>query len=73
VWNWTESEHSDGRTRFCLLKGGAEWKAEGSVWYADGGPQPPEFSAKYLLMAPGLDRSGQIGFRCAADLSTSPK
>ena len=23
VWNWTESEHSDGRTRFVMLKGGA--------------------------------------------------
>jgi formylglycine-generating enzyme len=69
VWNWTESEHADGRTRFCILKGGSAWKAEGSVWYADGGPQPPEFSAKYLLMAPSLDRSGQIGFRCAASLA----
>ena len=39
VWNWTESEHSDGRTRFAILKGGSDWKAEGSDWYVDGGPQ----------------------------------
>ena len=29
VWNWTESEHSDGRTRFAILKGGSDWKAGG--------------------------------------------
>ncbi|MCC7358546.1 MAG: SUMF1/EgtB/PvdO family nonheme iron enzyme [Anaerolineales bacterium] len=69
VWNWTESEHSDGRSRFCILKGGSAWRADGSVWYADGGPQAPEFSAKYFLLAPGIDRSAQIGFRCAAALS----
>ena len=68
VWNWTESEHTDGRTRFCILKGGADYRTAGSAWYADGGPQTPEFGAKYLLMYPGLDRSGQIGFRTAADV-----
>ena len=39
VWNWTESEHSDGRTRFAILKGGSDWLPEGSDWYVDGGPQ----------------------------------
>ena len=37
VWNWTESEHSDGRTRFAILKGGSAFRAEGSEWYVDGG------------------------------------
>lgn len=69
VWNWTESEHSDGRTRFCILKGGATYQAPGSAWYFDGGPQPPHFRAKYLLMWPGLERCATIGFRCALDLS----
>lgn len=68
VWNWTESESSDGRTRFCILKGGSEYQAQGSGWYADGGPQPPEFAAKFLQMWPGLDRCATIGFRCAVDL-----
>ena len=67
VWNWTESEHSDGRTRFAILKGGAAWKAEGSDWYADGGPQDPRFSFELLLTGP-LERSSQIGFRLAVDL-----
>ena len=68
VWNWTESERSDGRTRFCILKGGTDYQAQGSEWYADGGPQPPHWSAKFLLMWPGLSRCATIGFRCAVDL-----
>jgi hypothetical protein len=67
VWNWTESEHSDGRTRFAIVKGGSAWCAEGSDWYVDGGPQPPEYSLKLLLAGP-LQRSSRIGFRLAVDL-----
>ncbi|MEN6428824.1 MAG: SUMF1/EgtB/PvdO family nonheme iron enzyme [Phycisphaerales bacterium] len=71
VWEWTESERSDGRTRFCILKGGSYYKAIGSEWYADGGPKRCDFSAKFLLMWPGLDRCATIGFRCAVDLADS--
>ncbi|TWD73038.1 sulfatase-modifying factor enzyme 1 [Kribbella amoyensis] len=65
VWNWTESEHRDGRSRFCILKGGSWYRAEGSDWYADGGPQEPDVSFKLVLTGGGLDRSETIGFRCA--------
>ncbi|MEW2382753.1 SUMF1/EgtB/PvdO family nonheme iron enzyme [Micromonospora sp. NPDC047707] len=68
VWNLTESEHSDGRTRFAIVKGGAAYRAEGSDWYVDGGPQPPDVSVKLLLLGAGMTRSDQVGFRCAADL-----
>ena len=68
VWNWTESEHSDGRTRFAILKGGSAWEAEGSDWYVDGGPQDPDYSLKLLLLGGDLARSSQIGFRLAVDL-----
>jgi Sulfatase-modifying factor enzyme 1 len=67
VWNWTESEHRDGRTRFAILKGGSDWRAEGSDWYVDGGPQDPSFSLQLLLTGP-LERSSRIGFRLAVDL-----
>src|SRR5690606_7439590 len=30
VWNWTESEHTDGRTRFVMLKGGSSHESVGS-------------------------------------------
>ena len=65
VWNLTESEHRDGRSRFCILKGGSHYGAEGSDWYADGGPQEPDVSFKLVLTGGGLDRSETIGFRCA--------
>ncbi|WP_427891655.1 SUMF1/EgtB/PvdO family nonheme iron enzyme [Kribbella sp. GL6] len=65
VWNLTESEYRDGRSRFCILKGGSDYRAEGSDWYADGGPQEPEVSFKLVLTGGGLDRSATIGFRCA--------
>ena len=53
VWNWTESEHSDGRTRFAILKGGSDWLPEGSDWYVDGGPQDASYSLKLLLLGAG--------------------
>lgn len=65
VWNWTESEHCDGRTRWAILKGGSDYEATGSPWYLDGGPQPPEVSVVLLLPGLGLARSERIGFRCA--------
>ncbi len=68
VWHWTESERSDGRTRFCLLRGGAWFSAKGSNWYLDGGPRPVDFATKFLLTWPGLDRCSTIGFRCVLDL-----
>jgi hypothetical protein len=69
VWNLTESEHTDGRTRFVILKGGSAFHNEGSDWYFDGGPQPPDISAKYLIAGAGIGRSPSIGFRCAVDLA----
>lgn len=68
TWELTESEHSDGRNRFCILKGGSWYKAKGSDWYFDGGPQPNSFAAKQLLIFPGIDRCSTIGFRCAVDI-----
>ncbi len=69
VWNLTESEHTDGRTRFAIVKGGAAFRATGSDWYLDGGPRSPDVSVKLLLLGAGLTRSPSIGFRCAADLT----
>ncbi len=68
VWNWTESEHADGRTRFAILKGGSDWLPEGSDWYVDGGLQDARYSLKLLLLGAGMARSPWIGFRLAVDL-----
>ncbi len=69
VWNLTDSERSDGRTRYAILKGGSRHRSEGSDWYFDGGLRGPEFSAKYLVPGSGLGRSTSIGFRIAWDLA----
>jgi hypothetical protein len=67
VWNLTESEFSDGRTRFSMLKGGSAHLTGGSDWYFDGGVRHAAFAAKYLMPGSGLGRSTSIGFRCAWD------
>jgi formylglycine-generating enzyme required for sulfatase activity len=69
VWQWTESQRSDGRTRFCIIRGGGYLAAKGSNWYVDGGPRPANFATKFLLTWPGLDRCSTIGFRCVCDLA----
>ncbi|MHB1035473.1 MAG: formylglycine-generating enzyme family protein [Pirellulales bacterium] len=69
VWQWTESERTDGRTRFAILRGGSYFAAKGSNWYVDGGPRAADFATKFLLLWPGLDRSATIGFRCAVDIA----
>ena len=69
LWNWTDSEYSDGHTRYCILKGGAEFRALGSGWYADSGAHPADFAAKFIEIWAGLDRCATIGFRCAVSLA----
>ena len=71
VWNWTESEHGDGRSRFVMLKGGSAYAPEGSNWYVEPGPQTPDFSLKFLLPGFGMARSPRIGFRVAWDQEVS--
>jgi iron(II)-dependent oxidoreductase len=69
VWQFTESERSDGHNTYCILRGGSWYQeAHASAWNADQGPQPANFSAKYLFTWPGLDRCATIGFRCVVDL-----
>jgi formylglycine-generating enzyme required for sulfatase activity len=68
TWELTESEYSDAHNRFCMLKGGSFYQAKDSHWYTRGGPLPSEVSTKFLMLYPGLDRCGTIGFRCVMDL-----
>jgi len=65
VWQWTD-EYTDLHTRSAVLKGGSYFHPQTSAWYF---PQAYELNkyGKYLLMAPGKDRSETIGFRCVAD------
>ena len=65
VWQWTD-EYVDEHTAAAVLRGGSHYRPQGSRWYF---PQAYKLSehGKYLLMAPGMDRSGAIGFRCVID------
>jgi formylglycine-generating enzyme required for sulfatase activity len=65
VFEWTD-EYVDDHTRAAILRGDGYYHPQGSQWYF---PHPQRLSehAKYLLMAPSKDRSGTLGFRCAAD------
>jgi hypothetical protein len=68
VWNLTESEHIDGRSRFHILKGGCAPLSAPSDWYVESGAMAPSRSVKLLQCGAGLNRSPLIGFRCAVDL-----
>jgi len=65
VSQWTD-EFRDEHTRAAILRGGAAYQPTGSIWYF---PQTYRLDEhqKYLLMSPGRDRAGTIGFRCVVD------
>src|ERR1039458_692945 len=65
VSQWTE-EYRDPHTRAAILRGGAAYQPIGSIWYF---PQTYRLDEhqKYLLMSPGHDRAGTVGFRCVVD------
>lgn len=71
VWQWTD-EFTDEHTAAAVLRGGSHYQPQGSRWYF---PQAYKLSehGKYLLMAPSIDRSAAIGFRCVMDASTEAK
>jgi formylglycine-generating enzyme required for sulfatase activity len=65
VWQWTD-EFTDEHTRAAILRGGEYYQPQGSIWYFPQAYRNTEHS-KLLLMAPGYDRSGGVGFRCVRD------
>jgi len=65
VWQWTD-EFQDEHTRAAILRGGSYYQPQGSRWYFPQAYRLDEHG-KYLLMAPSIDRSGTIGFRCVRD------
>jgi hypothetical protein len=63
AWELTESEHTDGHTRFVMLRGGVYLPQGESEWLPDRGARPNDSHAKYILLSDGLDRSEAISFR----------
>jgi iron(II)-dependent oxidoreductase len=65
VWQWTD-EFEDEHTRAAILRGGNYYQPQGSIWYFPEAYRNDQHG-KLLLMAPGYDRSGTVGFRCVMD------
>ncbi len=65
VWQWTD-EFTDDHTRAAIVRGGEYYQPQGSMWYFPETYRLDEHG-KFLLMAPSMDRSGGIGFRCVQD------
>jgi gamma-glutamyl hercynylcysteine S-oxide synthase len=65
VSQWTD-EYIGPHTRAAIIRGGAAYQPSGSIWYF---PQTYRLDEhqKYLLMSPGHDRAGTVGFRCVVD------
>jgi gamma-glutamyl hercynylcysteine S-oxide synthase len=68
AWELTESEHTDGHTRFVMLRGGIFLPPGESEWLIARGARPNDCHAKYILLSDGLDRSATISFRTVVDL-----
>jgi formylglycine-generating enzyme required for sulfatase activity len=69
ISQWSD-EYRDPHTRAAIVRGGAAYQPAGSIWYF---PQTYKLDEhqKYLLMSPGHDRAGTIGFRCVVDATGS--
>jgi gamma-glutamyl hercynylcysteine S-oxide synthase len=63
VWQWTD-EFQDEHTRAAVVRGDSYYQPQGSMWYFPRNPTL-DVHGKYLLMCPGKDRAGTLGFRCA--------
>lgn len=65
VWQWTD-EYVDEHTRAAIVRGGSHYYPLGSMWYFPEAYRNAQHG-KLLLMAPSIDRSGAVGFRCVKD------
>jgi len=65
AWELTNT-FNDDRTRSVLLRGGSLYFPQGSDWYLRQSTSLLVHN-RQLLMAPGLDRSSMVAFRCVMD------
>ena len=71
VWHYTD-EVNDEHTRSVLLRGGSNYRPDGSNWYfpnraGPGAGVPCGTHNKYMLFGEVYERAGTIGFRCVYD------
>jgi gamma-glutamyl hercynylcysteine S-oxide synthase len=73
VWQWTNT-FTDEHTSAAVVRGGSPYQPQTTLnFYFPSTPVDYALNRhnKYLLMAPSLDRSSEIGFRTAADAASS--
>jgi gamma-glutamyl hercynylcysteine S-oxide synthase len=68
VWQITNDQYDNGTFSFVMLRGGSHYKPTSSGWYVQGGAQPVDNPQILLMVSPGLDRCGTVGFRCIKDV-----
>lgn len=69
VWEMTDSERTDGHTRYHILQGGCWHVLDNSHWMFDTGARPADWGAKHILLCEAWDRCATVGFRCAFTLA----
>jgi gamma-glutamyl hercynylcysteine S-oxide synthase len=67
VWQLTGDFYDNGVYAYTIIRGGSHYAPETSVWYVKSGPLAVDRVQIHLLVAPGLDRSATVGFRCVKD------
>jgi formylglycine-generating enzyme required for sulfatase activity len=67
VWQVLGDVYDDGVYTYAIIRGGSHYAPEKSVWYVKSGPLAVDRVQILLLVAPGLDRSSTVGFRCVKD------
>lgn len=67
VWQLTGDVYDNGVYAYTIIRGGSHYAPETSVWYVKSGPLAVDRVQIHLLVAPGLDRSATVGFRCVKD------
>jgi iron(II)-dependent oxidoreductase len=65
VWQLTD-EFQDEHTRAVLLRGGSNYRPNGSHWYFINRVELNTHN-KYFLFSASYERAGTIGFRCVVD------
>jgi formylglycine-generating enzyme required for sulfatase activity len=67
IWQWTGDVYDNGTFYIGMVRGGSFYDPTSSFWYIKGGPQPVDNPQVVLLVSPGFDRCGTVGFRCVKD------
>jgi gamma-glutamyl hercynylcysteine S-oxide synthase len=67
VWQMTNDVYDIGCYYYTIIRGGSYYHPESSIWYVTGGPLPAYHPEMLLLISPGLDRNGTVGFRLVRD------